>query len=175
MKVIVTSTNPVKVHVANRAFGTVFPDISFEFVAIKSESGVPNQPMNDETRLGARNRLSFCRQHYPEADYWISQEGGLHTEGERLFNRAWIAVSDADGFIAESSTPHFYIPTGMVPQIKSGSELSQATDDFFSTRNSGQTIGLVGHITDGLIDREEYYLQAAIIALTQLKHKEWYQ
>ncbi len=48
--VTVASTNPVKIEVAKRAFATVFPLETFEFIALKSESGVPAQPMNDETK-----------------------------------------------------------------------------------------------------------------------------
>ncbi len=47
-KVIVASENPVKVSVAKRAFSSVYPDEEFKFIAIKSESGVPDQPMNEE-------------------------------------------------------------------------------------------------------------------------------
>lgn len=53
-------------------------------------------------------------------------------------------------------------------------ELGHANDKFFSTINSKQGIGAAGHLTDGIIDRESYYLQAAIIALSELKHKDWY-
>jgi non-canonical (house-cleaning) NTP pyrophosphatase len=44
-KVIVVSENPVKVKVAERAFMAIYPEEQFEFVAIKSDSGVPDQPM----------------------------------------------------------------------------------------------------------------------------------
>lgn len=109
--VVVASTNPVKVEVAKRAFAAVFPDDTFEFTSVKSDSGVPDQPIDDETRQGARNRLTFVQKQHPDADFWISQEGGLFHEGERLANRAWIAVADRQGFIAESSTASFYLPT----------------------------------------------------------------
>jgi non-canonical (house-cleaning) NTP pyrophosphatase len=75
-KVIVASENPVKVRVAERAFSSVYPDEAWEFVAVKSESGVSDQPMNEETEHGALNRLAYIREKHPDADYWISQEGG---------------------------------------------------------------------------------------------------
>jgi len=173
-RVIVASENPVKIAVAKRAFSSVYPNESFEFVAVKSQSGVPDQPMNDETEKGAMNRLAFIKERYAEADFWISQEGGTFTDGDKLYNRAWIAVCDANGRVAKSSTAQYYLPTKIVTNIREGMELSEANDAFFNSINSKQGIGAVGYITDGLIDRENYYLPAAIIALSELKHHEWY-
>lgn len=174
-KVIIASENPVKVSVAKRAFSCVYPGEAFEFVAIKSESGVPDQPMNDETKRGAINRLNFIKKNYPEADFWISQEGGTFEEGDRLYNRAWMAVCDKSGYVSTSSTSQFYLPPKIVEFIKGGMELGEANDKFFSSINSKQGIGAIGYLTGGLIDRENYYLQAAVIALSELKHQDWYK
>ena len=173
-QVIVASTNPVKVRVAEKAFAAVFPGEEFAFTAVKSDSGVPDQPMEEETRHGAHNRLVFVRERHPDADFWISQEGGLHREGDRLFNRAWIAVCDKSGFVAESSTAQFYLPKQVAAYVEEGMELGVADDKFFGTRESSKAGGGIGLLTDGLIDRAEYYLQSAIIALSEIKHKEWY-
>lgn len=172
--VVIASTNPVKVAVAERAFTAVFPGELFDFVPVKSDSGVPDQPFENETRKGAQNRLAYVRKSNPEADYWISQEGGLCKEGDRIFNRAWIAVCDKSGFTAEASTSNFYLPKKVIGYIQEGMDLGQADDKFFGIENSGQGIGGVGHLTDGLINRTEYYLPAAIIALSEIKHQDWY-
>jgi len=175
-KVIVASENPVKLEVAKQAFAKVFPDENFEFVAVKSESGVPDQPMgSEETRQGAHNRLKFIKQKHPDADFWISQEGGLSEEEDRLFNRAWIVVEDKDNFIAEASTASFYIPKKITEYVKEGLELTHASDKFFQTQNIKHGGGAIGKVTDGIINRMEYYLEAAIIALSEVKHKDWYQ
>lgn len=130
--------------------------------------------MDGETRSGALNRLKYIQAKHPDADYWISQEGGLHREGDKLFNRAWIAVSDKIGFVAESSTSHFYLPKKLTDYIKDGMELGHAADKFFGSVNSKQDVGAIGHLTHGVVNRTEWQLQAAIIALAELKHKEWY-
>jgi inosine/xanthosine triphosphatase len=174
-KVIVASENSVKVNVAKRAFSSVYPDEEFEFVAIKSESGVPDQPMNEQTEQGAKNRLNFIISNYPEADYWISQEGGLYEDEGRLFNRAWIAIADKSGYIAKSSTAQFYLPTKIAEYIKEGMELGHACDKFFDESNSKHGIGAIGFLTNSIIDRESYYLQAAVIALSELKQQDWYR
>lgn len=174
MKVVVASENPVKVNVARRAFTLLYPGEEIEFVPMKSDSGVPDQPMDGETEQGALNRLTFIRKTHPEADFWISQEGGLYRDGERLYNRAWIMVSDKSGRIAKSSTALFYLPAKVTAYVKEGMELGHANDMFFGTVNLGQGSGGIGYLTGGAIDREAYYLQAAVIALSELKHAEWY-
>ncbi len=52
--VVVASSNPIKVAVAERLFTVVFPDEAFNFIPMKSESRVPDQPMGEETRQGAQ-------------------------------------------------------------------------------------------------------------------------
>lgn len=174
-KVIVASKNPVKLNVAKGAFATVFPNQEFEFITIKSDSGVPDQPMNQETEQGALNRLDFIKDKHPEADFWISQEGGLYEDGERLYNRACIAVCDKGGYTAKSTTSLFYLPPKITEYIKEGLELGDANDRFFNSINSKHGMGAIGYLTDRIIDRENYYLQAAIIAVSELKHQDWYQ
>lgn len=172
--VIVASNNPVKIEVARLAFAAVFPDETFEVSGVQSQSGVPDQPMEDETRQGALNRLAFVKKMHPDADYWSAQEGGLFRDGEHLAERAWIAMGDKEGTITEASTASFHIPIELGKLVLSGLELGDASDKFFSASNSKHGIGAIGYITDGVINRTQYYLPAAIIAVSQLKHKEWY-
>ncbi len=173
-KVVVASMNPVKIEVAKRSFAAVFPDERFEFIGVRSESGVSEQPMEEETRQGAENRLRHIKKIRPDADFWISQEGGLRRERGRIYEQASIMVGDRTDFVAESSTAKFYLSEQMAKYIEEGMELGTAADEFFKSVNSKQGIGAIGHLTDGVIDRTSYYLQAAIIALSELKHKEWY-
>lgn len=174
-KVIVASENPVKMKVAESAFAQVFPEETFKFIGIKAESGVPDQPMNDETLQGALNRLEFIKKAHPDADFWISQEGGLCTEGDRLYNRAWIVIADKSDNTAKSSTASFYIPKKIQESIALGLELGHAGDAFFNTINGKHRSGILGNLTAELITRENFYLQPAIIALSELKHQEWYK
>jgi inosine/xanthosine triphosphatase len=175
-RVVVASDNPVKISVAKGAFCRVYPDEAFEFIGVKSKSGVPDQPINEQTKQGAINRLDFIKTNYSKADFWISQEGGIFQEEDgRLCNQAWIAVCDKTGYTATSATAQFYLPSKIVAYLNEGMELGDASDKFFNSINSKQGAGTIGHLTDGLIDRENYYLQAAIIALSELKHRHWYE
>ena len=174
-KVIIASENPVKIEVARKTFGTVFPDEQFEFIGIKSNSGVGDQPVGEETRIGAENRLKFIKEKYPEADYYMSQEGGVFEEGDKLYNRAWIMIADKDGFVGESSTSHFYLPNEIVKHMKSGLELGHAGDKFFATTDIKHGSGVIGELTNGIYTRADYYTQAGIVALFTIVHKDWYE
>jgi len=48
-KVIVGSSNPVKLETTKEAFRQSFPDVEFEFKTFSAPSGVPDQP------IGQRN------------------------------------------------------------------------------------------------------------------------
>lgn len=174
-KVIIASKNPVKVAVAEDAFTAVFPGEQFHFVPADAPSGVPDQPFDEETRQGALNRLAYIRKEHPDADYWISQEGGLHHDGDVLFNRAWIVIMDKEGNQGVSSTPSFEIPPGIALLVRSGLELSAASDRYFGATNLGCGVGGISFLTDGLIDRKHFYLPAAIIALAQVKKYDLYK
>jgi inosine/xanthosine triphosphatase len=130
--------------------------------------------MNNETEQGALNRLNFIKKHHPDADYFISQEGGTFEDEDRLFNRAWIVVCDRNGHVTKSSTALFYLPTKIVEYIRAGMELGDANNKFFDSVHAKDGNSAIAHLTDGLLTREDYYLQAAIIALSELKHQDWY-
>lgn len=173
-KVIIASTNPVKVEVAKKAFETVFPEQIFEFIPQESQSSVSNQPFDEETVLGAYNRIKFIEEIYPDADFYISQEGGLFKQRNKLYNRAYIVIKDKEGFTTESSTASFYLPKKVTEYVAGGMELGDAVDTFFNTKNSKHASGFMGYLTDELVTRTESYLQAALIAVSEQKHKDWY-
>lgn len=174
-KIILASTNPVKVAVTKAAFAAVFPDTPFEVIPVATDSGVPAQPFDDEALEGAMNRLRGVRATHPKADYWVSQEGGLVTFGEGFYNRAWIIFADKKGHIGKSSTPSFEIPKGVAELVRTGLPLADASDIYFGMKGLKHTVGGVSLVTDGLIDRKKYYLQAVIIALSQVKNHHFYK
>ena len=74
MKVIVGSTNPVKINSTKLAFETAFTEDEFEVEGVSVVSDVRDQPMsNDETLLGAKNRAQHAKEKH-KADYWVGIE-----------------------------------------------------------------------------------------------------
>jgi len=173
--VIVGSHNPVKLETAKEAFALAFPEETFEYVTHNAASGVPDQPMGaEETKEGALNRASDCRRQYPDADYFVGLEGGLEEQGEEFWTSAWMCVQNAAGVSSFGRTGAFPLPPKVSALIKEGNELGIATDIVFDETNSKHKGGTVGILTDGLVDRKDFYRQALIFALIPFMKPELY-
>ena len=67
-RVVVASTNPVKINTTQIGFSQMFPDQKFEFVGVSVPSGVSDQPMSEEETLdGAMSRVENVSKIVPEA------------------------------------------------------------------------------------------------------------
>jgi inosine/xanthosine triphosphatase len=174
MKVVVASQNPVKVESIKRAFEKAFPSEKFEFTGVSVPSNVAAQPMtNEETLKGARNRLNNIKKEIPMSDFWVSIEGGLEIEDEKMVVFAWVIIANRD-FESKSRTADFILPQKTMELINQGYELGHADDIVFGKVNSKQEMGSVGILTKGIIDRTEYYEHAAILALIPFINEELY-
>lgn len=173
-KVAIASTNPVKIEVAKRAFETLMPTENFEYISLDTPSGVPDQPFEDETLKGARNRLLHITRTEPIADYWISQEGGLFHDGDGLYNMAWILIQNREHVLGKSATARLYIPHEISKLVLDGKELGHAGDTFWGVKDIKHGNGVIGVLTNNNVTRADYYTQAAIIALSQIVHADWF-
>lgn len=164
MKIVVASTNPVKIEAAQVGFSQVF-DEPLEMVGISIPSGVSDQPMtDDETHLGAKNRAYRARELHPDADYWVGLEGGIEEHRGSLHVFAWIVVLNRErGGHARTAT--FVLPDEVAVLVKQGLELGDADDKIFGHTNSKQQNGSVGLLTDDRITRASYYSPAVVLAL----------
>ena len=169
--VIVGSKNPVKVACTESAFTEAFHK-GFIVNGITAASQVPDQPKGDEeTYLGARNRVINAKSNFPEADYWVGIEGGIAEDERGMYAFAWIFIEDKSGMQGKAKTGTFYLPEGIATLIHSGMELGEADDQFFSQENSKHKGGSVGILTDGVVTRQSYYNQAIILALIPFLNK----
>ena len=170
--VIVGSKNPVKIACTETAFSEAFSQ-GFVVDGINAASQVSDQPKGDEeTYLGAKNRVINARKTFPEADYWVGIEGGIGEDPRGMYAFAWIFIEDKLGLQGKSKTATFYLPEAIVKLINAGMELGAADDHFFAQENSKQTGGSVGILTHGTITRQTYYNQAIILALIPFLNKE---
>jgi len=174
-KIIVASSNPVKIRAVQQGFQAMFPDQTFDVRGISVPSGVAAQPMTDEeTLLGARNRAENVRAAEPEADFWAGVEGGVEDGPDGMQVFAWIVVL-GHGRIGEARTGTFLLPPEVARLVRAGVELGEADDRVFGRTNSKQSDGAVGLLTDGLIDRALYYQHAVILAVIPFLKPELYR
>jgi len=172
-KVIIASTNPVKINAVKIGFEKMFPEQEFEFKGISVPSDVSDQPFSNlETFNGAKNRADNASKQM-QADYYVGIEGGLDHINNEMETFAWIVVKSADKY-GKSRTGTFFLPKQIVELIKQGKELGDANDIVFNHHNSKQKNGAVGALTDNVIDRTNYYVDAVVLALIPFKNEELY-
>jgi inosine/xanthosine triphosphatase len=171
-KLVVASTNPVKIGAALAGFQRMFPDQTYEARGVAARSGVSDQPMSDrETLQGALNRVEDARRLAPDADYWIGLEGGVERVGTSLEAFAWIVVSDGHR-IGRARTASYFLSDETARLIDQGMELGHADDIIFGRANSKQQNGSVGLLTGDVITRTIYYEHAVILALIPFKNPQ---
>lgn len=173
IQVIVASKNPVKLKATSKGFSSFFE--GFEIKGVEEDSGVSDQPMSDEeTLLGARNRVALAKLNYPQADFWVGIEGGVERDSVGLIAFAWIVISDGK-LVGESRTSTFRLPPEVSRLIAEGYELGHANDIIFTQQNSKQKTGAVGLLTNNRIDRTKLYVQEAQLALIPFLNREMYE
>ena len=174
-KVVIASTNPVKINTTQNGFAKMFPSDIFEVQGISAPSEVSDQPMSDaETLRGAMNRANNVSNLETEADYWVGIEGGLEEVDGELQAFAWVVVRSKDGKIGKGRTGSFFLPEKVAELIKQGMELGEADDIVFGLTNSKQANGAVGILTGDVLTRTTYYEPAVILALIPFKNKTLY-
>jgi inosine/xanthosine triphosphatase len=170
-KVIVASTNPVKIESALLGFTRMFPDESFDVQGVSTLSNVSEQPMSsNETLIGATNRAQNVSKLVTEADYWVGIEGGIEDVNEELEVFAWAVVKSRDGKIGKGKTGSFFLPNKVAELVRQGVELGEADDIVFGRTNSKQVNGAIGILTDDVITRTTYYVPAVIMAVIPFKN-----
>lgn len=169
IKVVVGSTNPVKIEAAREGFRVMFPDLTFEIQGVEATSGVSEQPFGDEeTLLGAHQRALNAQT--PAADYTVGIEGGVAEMGDDLMAFAWVVVISRDGKVGKAKSGAFILPEEVSILVKAGMELGHADDRVFGQENSKQRNGSIGLLTGDVITRTTYYAPAVMMALIPFKN-----
>lgn len=173
-KIIVASTNPVKLAAVLKGFKRMFPGEGFKIASINVPSGVSDQPMTDaESRLGAENRAINAKTAAPGGDYWVGVEGGCDYLRSELVAYAWIVVVGQD-VRGCAKTALFRLPGKVQELVETGLELGDADDIVFGETNSKQESGAVGLLTNNVVTRTSLYEQAVILALIPFKNADLY-
>ena len=169
MKILIASTNPVKLQAPQEAFSKVFnTEVFVEGIAV--DSGVSDQPMSsDETYEGAWNRLQAIRE-IPDYDFYVAIEGGVEDTEHGMESMAWILIADHTGKVGKGKTGTFILPETVAGKLRAGQELGPAMDELHSTKNVKQNQGTIGILTEGHITRTDLYTHAIILALVPFIH-----
>lgn len=178
MRIVVASTNPVKVQAVRQGFGRMFPGQPFEIETISVPSGVSVQPRSSaETLQGALNRARNAAHALPQADYWVGVEGGIEADEDNfpgeMLAFAWIVVQSRER-LGKGLTGAFYLPPAVAELVRQGAELGEADDIVFGRSNSKQENGAIGILTGDVINRAQLYEPAVIFALIPFVNPDLY-
>ncbi len=173
-KIVVASTNPVKIAATQRGFRRMFPIDSFHFESVSASSGVRDQPLSSaETLQGAMQRIQAARERIPDAAYWVGIEGGVETDSHGVGAFAWIVIRSSE-LTGQSRTGTFYLPPLVADLLQSDKELGEAMDIVFDATDSKHAGGAIGLLSGQALDRTELYEQAVILALVPFQHPGLY-
>ncbi|MEP6780291.1 MAG: inosine/xanthosine triphosphatase [Gemmatimonadaceae bacterium] len=155
-KVVVGSTNPVKLAAVRAVISRVAPSATVQAAAVIS--GVADQPWGDEeTQRGAAERARRAIDSDEAADLGIGLEGGVVELNGTVRTCAWAAVVSRDGRLGAGGSMAMQLPDKVVALLKSGIELGLAMDTVAQLVDTKRRSGAVGILTAGLIDRQRAY------------------
>lgn len=176
MKIFVGSENPVKLDAVKEAFGFYFDNV--DVAGIKVPSGVPDQPINDETLRGAENRAAILRElnktENLSADFFIGVEGGIIKRFGRWFAFGGMCLMDVKGNKGFGTSAHFELPEEVSKRLLEREELGLVMDEIMDQKNTKQKMGAIGFFTKGIMNRKELYIPGIISALVPFNHPEMY-
>lgn len=176
MKILVGSGNPVKISSVETAFRKYFDDVEVEGIAV--ESGVSAQPLNDETFIGAQNRAISLKlindQKNFNASYFVGIEGGITKQFDKWFAFGCMCIVDCKERVGFGMSPYFELPDIVVDKLLIGQELGDVMDEIIKQKNSKQKNGAIGFFTNGVMNRQELYVEGLKVALIPFLHKEMF-
>ena len=174
MKILVGSKNPVKIESVKEAFNKYFDDI--EVTGINVNSGVPDQPINDDTFKGAKNRafklIERDKVENSGADFFVGIEGGIIELYSRWFAFGCMCIADRSGNTGFGTSAHFQLPDPVIRELQNGKELGYVMDEIQNKTNTKQKHGAIGYFTNGIMSRSELYVPGLITALIPFLHKD---
>lgn len=167
MLVLVGSGNPVKSGAVAEVFRAYFEDV--EVGNVEVASGVPAQPVGDETWTGARNRaLALAQRSAAEglnAAYCVGLEGGIAQLAGSWYTFGVVCIADPAGRCGFGVSPMFELPPAIVARLLGGEELGHVIDELSGEENTKQKGGAIAFLTAGRVDRRQLYAHGVTMAL----------
>ena len=72
-----------------------FFDTEIKFVSMSAESGVSNQPFEEEIYIGAFNRIQYIKLKIPNMDFYVSCEAGIEKAFGQYFNVQVVCIYES--------------------------------------------------------------------------------
>lgn len=174
--VAVGSENPVKVEAVTRVVGRFFKDPVVK--PRKVPSRVPEQPVGEATWTGAKERAHAALAAAPNADLGVGIEAGLLrvTKEARWYDVQVCAIVDAGGRVTTGVGPGFEHPPAVLKDVLDGAKtVGDAVGQLAGDADIGRTVGAVGWLSGGALDRTALTESAVLMAMLPRLRPELYE
>ena len=161
MKVLIATKNQGKIEGAKRALENYFNNVEIEGIPVNSD--VPDQPVNKEIYIGAKNRVKNLKEYAKNNDLlgrWM------------ITNIA--VIEDNKGFESYGASPSFPVPDNLVQKVLD-TNLSEAMDTVLGEdKERHNHSGGIQLLTHNKISRIDLTEDAFIMALTKyINGEKW--
>ncbi len=176
MKVIICTTNPIKIEATKMAFESYFDNIEYEMFDMKPYREVLDQPMSrKETLDSALSRIKIIEKDY-SADYYVSLEGGVDKDNFGAFLTGYVVIKKKkNGKISVSGGYRMPIPSIIFDKLlnKEEKELGLIIDSLAGIKNTKQKNGAIGLFTDNKLTRSGIFYEMVLLALIPFVNKTY--
>jgi len=176
MKILVGSKNPVKIEAVIESFSHYFKNI--EAIGISVKSNVPDQPINNQTFEGAKNRAlelqTINESKNLNAQFFVGIEGGIQETFGKWFAFGCMCIVDTTEKTSFGTSAHFELPNSITKRLLKGEELGFVMDEIMNDENTKQKGGAISFFTNGKMSRKELYIPGIISALIPFLHEGLY-
>jgi inosine/xanthosine triphosphatase len=159
--IVVGSVNPVKVEAVRTVMEKIFGNV--RITAVEVDTGVPEQPFEEQTREGAVNRAKGALGMH---DLSVGIEAGVFETEDGLYDYQYCAVLDRDGKITIGTGMGFRYPDKISDLVRKGYTVGHAVHEIYGDSEIGKKQGAIGLLSKGLVDRKsltEQSLSAAMV------------
>ena len=160
LDIVVGSTNHVKVEAVRDVMEKVFGDV--RVTGMNVDSGVPDQPFEEQTRQGAVNRAKAA---LGDHDMAVGIEAGVFEKEAGLYDIQYCAIIDRSGRITVGTGSGFMYPPAVAELVRKGQTVGEAMKAVFEQPDIGKGQGAIGYLSRGLLDRKALTEQSIIAAM----------
>ena len=160
LDIVVGSTNHVKVEAVREVMERVFGDV--RVTGINVDSGVPDQPFEEQTRQGAINRAKAA---LGDHDMAVGIEAGVFEKELGLYDIQFCAILDRSGRLTVGTGSGFMYPPAVADLVRKGQTVGEAMKAVFEQPDIGKGQGAIGYLSRDLLDRKALTEQSIIAAM----------
>lgn len=166
MRIVICTLNEVKNNAVKNVIDKIWSGV--DYISINSESGVFDQPLNDEEGIqGAINRAKYGLENVTDAEYSIGLEGTVDETEYGMFLNGWAAIMHKDGEIGLGCSGKVELPSYVAEKLKKGKELGPLIQEMMGDDSIRNNVGTNGVLTKGLYSRTKEFQDAVSCALSR--------